>query len=259
MSGLLNSQSVPVIEPCCTATRIDGAANPTFEESFQGDHPMQHASITAPLRVETVLPSLPRWTRAIDISGAAFALLFFAPILLAIFVAMLLVDRGPVLFRHKRIGHNGREFYCLKFRTMVVDADERLKQLLATSPEARASWMRDQKLKNDPRITVVGKFLRVSSLDELPQFWNVLVGEMSLVGPRPITHSEVDRYGRYFVDYISVRPGITGLWQISGRNEVSYRRRVAMDVTYARSQSVKLYMRILVFTVPAVLMARGSG
>ena len=201
----------------------------------------------------------PRWARIIDISGAVFALVLFAPVLLLIVIAMLLCDRGPVLFRHKRIGQNGREFLCLKFRTMVVDADERLKQLLATSPEARAAWLRDQKLKNDPRITVVGKFLRVSSLDELPQFWNVLVGEMSLVGPRPITQSEVDRYGRYFADYISVRPGITGLWQISGRNDVSYRRRVAMDVTYARSQSLSLYMRILVFTVPAVLLARGSS
>lgn len=203
--------------------------------------------------------ALPRWLRTIDIGGAALALVFFAPILLLVVVAMLLCDRGPVLFRHKRIGHNGREFLCLKFRTMVVDADERLKHLLATCPESRASWLRDQKLKNDPRVTLVGKFLRVSSLDELPQFWNVLVGEMSLVGPRPITQSEVGRYGRYFLDYISVRPGITGLWQISGRNDVSYRRRVAMDVTYARSQSLTLYMRILVFTVPAVLMARGSS
>lgn len=220
---------------------------------------MQHASIATPLRIEMPAVALPRWLRAIDISGAAFALIFFAPILLAVVIAMLLCDRGPVLFRHKRIGQDGREFLCLKFRTMVVDADERLAQLLATCPESRASWLRDQKLKNDPRVTLVGKFLRVSSLDELPQFWNVLVGEMSLVGPRPITQSEVGRYGRYFVDYVSVRPGITGLWQISGRNDVSYRRRVAMDVTYARSQSLTLYMRILVFTVPAVLMARGSS
>lgn len=220
---------------------------------------MQYASIVAPMMVDTAPPAPPRWARAIDISGATFALIFFAPVLLLVMLAMVLCDRGPVLFRHKRIGHNGREFFCLKFRTMVVDADERLKHLLATSPEARASWMRDQKLKNDPRVTAVGKFLRVSSLDELPQFWNVLVGEMSLVGPRPITHGEIDRYGRYFVDYISVRPGITGLWQISGRNDVSYRRRVAMDVTYARSQSISLYMRILVFTVPAVIMARGSS
>ncbi|WP_240700148.1 sugar transferase [Sphingomonas gei] len=213
----------------------------------------------APLRIEMPALALPRWLRTIDVGGAALALVFFAPVLLLVVLAMLLCDRGPVLFRHKRIGHNGREFLCLKFRTMVVDADERLQHLLATCPESRASWLRDQKLKNDPRVTLVGKFLRVSSLDELPQFWNVLVGEMSLVGPRPITQSEVGRYGRYFLDYISVRPGITGLWQISGRNDVSYRRRVAMDVTYARSQSLTLYMRILVFTVPAVLMARGSS
>jgi exopolysaccharide production protein ExoY len=211
------------------------------------------------MTVDRSRPVLPRLPRAIDITGAVFALLFFAPMLLLIMLALRLFDRGPMLFRHKRIGHDGREFLCLKFRTMVVDADERLKHLLATNPEARAAWMRDQKLADDPRITLVGRFLRVSSLDELPQFWNVLRGEMSLVGPRPITQDEVRRYGRYFADYVSVRPGITGLWQISGRNDVSYRRRVAMDVTYARSQSLGLYIRILVFTVPAVLMARGSS
>lgn len=200
-----------------------------------------------------------RWMRALDMVGAGCALLFFAPILVLIVAAMLVGDRGPVLFRHRRIGRDGRPFYCLKFRTMVPDAEARLKELLARSPEARAAWMRDQKLKNDPRITPVGKFLRVSSLDELPQLWNVLMGEMSLVGPRPITESEIARYGRYFVHYVRVRPGITGLWQISGRNDVSYRRRVAMDVTYARTASFALYLRILVFTVPAVLLARGSG
>ncbi|UYY57051.1 sugar transferase [Sphingomonas sp. S2-65] len=204
-------------------------------------------------------PRLSRLTRTIDIGGAAFALAFFAPILILIVLAMLVGDRGPILFRHERVGHIGKKFYCLKFRTMVTDADVRLKELLATSPEARAEWLRDHKLKKDPRITLVGRFLRVSSLDELPQFWNVLTGEMSLVGPRPITNSEMRRYGRYVTDYLSVRPGITGLWQISGRNNVSYRRRVAMDVTFARSQSLSLYVRILVFTIPAVLTARGSG
>ena len=201
-----------------------------------------------------------RWIRVIDVVGASFALVFFAPILIIVaLVVMLAGGGGPILFAHTRVGHNGRHFHCLKFRTMVHDAEARLQQLLDSDPEARLSWQRDQKLRNDPRITPVGRFLRVSSLDELPQFWNVLMGEMSLVGPRPITDAEVMRYGRYFADYISVKPGITGLWQISGRNDVSYRRRVAMDVAYARSQSVSLFLRILVFTVPAVLMARGSA
>jgi exopolysaccharide production protein ExoY len=141
---------------------------------------------------------------------------------------------------------------------MAVDAEARLSELLKNDPVARLEWDRDHKLKNDPRITPIGNFLRKSSLDELPQLFNVLIGEMSLVGPRPIVIGEVARYGRYFQQYCSVRPGITGLWQISGRNDVTYRRRVAMDVTYARAQSYGLNMRILVGTVPSVLFARGS-
>jgi lipopolysaccharide/colanic/teichoic acid biosynthesis glycosyltransferase len=217
------------------------------------------AQYTAPSAGTGTRQGLSGLMRAIDVMGASLALVFFAPVLIAIMLAMLAGDRGPVLFSHERIGRDGRRFGCLKFRTMVTDADTRLTELLATSPEARIAWLRDHKLPNDPRITLVGRFLRISSLDELPQFWNVLIGDMSLVGPRPITHSETHRYGRYLAHYLSVRPGITGLWQISGRNDVSYRRRVAMDVTFARTQSFSLYLRILVFTIPAVLSARGSS
>ena len=141
---------------------------------------------------------------------------------------------------------------------MGVDAPDRLAAVLAEDPEARACWERDHKLKNDPRITPIGGFLRRSSLDELPQLINVLRGDMSIVGPRPITMVEAERYGRYIVEYVSVAPGITGLWQISGRNDVSYRRRVALDVAFARSRSLPLYVKIAVMTVPAVLFARGS-
>ncbi len=154
--------------------------------------------------------------------------------------------------------YGGRLFRCCKFRTMAIDAEERLTELLDRDPEARAEWARNHKLRNDPRITSLGGFLRRSSLDELPQFFNVLKGDMSLVGPRPIVLAEVGFYGRYFNDYCRVRPGITGLWQISGRSLVSYRRRVALDVTYVRSHCAMLYMKILARTVPAVLRGYGS-
>ena len=203
--------------------------------------------------------STDRWIRTIDIVGAAFALVLFAPLLLVVALAVAAGADGPIVFAHRRIGKNGKYFHCLKFRTMVRDAEKKLQAVLDSCPEKRASWLRDQKLKDDPRITRLGRFLRVSSLDELPQLWNVLMGDMSLVGPRPITDAEVPRYGRYFADYAKVKPGITGLWQISGRNDVSYRRRVAMDVAYARSLSVGLFLRILAFTIPAVISARGSS
>ncbi|MBY8829730.1 sugar transferase [Hephaestia mangrovi] len=201
-----------------------------------------------------------RAVRLCDITIAMMAIFLLAPVLIVVTLAVIVGGgSGPILFRHARIGRDGNVFYCLKFRTMQKDAEARLEHLLASSPAHREEWERDHKLRRDPRITVVGRFLRVTSLDELPQLWNVVIGEMSLVGPRPITEAEIHRYRRYFADYARVRPGITGLWQISGRNDVNYRRRVAMDVTYARSTSLGLYLRILVLTVPAVLLARGSA
>lgn len=196
--------------------------------------------------------------RALDVLFALSALLIFAPLMLVLALFIAILDPGPIFFAHKRIGLGGREFYCLKFRSMAVDAEQRLQTLLASDERAREEWARDQKLRNDPRITSIGQFLRKSSLDELPQLFNVLRGEMSLVGPRPIVRNEVARYGRYFEHYCAVRPGITGLWQISGRNDVSYRRRVAFDVTFTRLLSTGLYLRILVATVPSVLMQRGT-
>ena len=197
-------------------------------------------------------------TRLLDIAIALCALVFLAPMLALIAAAIKLQDGGPVFFSHERIGRGGRRFGCFKFRSMVVDAKERLAALLATDPQARADWARDQKLRRDPRITSLGLFLRKSSLDELPQFWNVLRGDMSIVGPRPIVFEEVARYGRRFYSYCSVRPGITGLWQVSGRNETGYRRRVAMDHLYAQRNSLGLYLWIVISTVPAVLLRRGS-
>lgn len=196
--------------------------------------------------------------RLLDVTIALLALLFFLPLLVIISVLILVTDPGPVIFAHKRIGHGGKPFYCLKFRSMAVDAKERLEALLAADPRARKEWLLNQKLRDDPRITRIGAVLRKTSLDELPQLLNVLRGDMSLVGPRPIVVDEIERYGRYFTHYCRVRPGITGLWQVSGRSDVSYRRRVAFDVVYTRSYSVALNTKILLFTIPCVLRQRGS-
>jgi exopolysaccharide production protein ExoY len=197
-------------------------------------------------------------TRVIDVILSAAAIVFMAPAFLVIAVMIWLDDHGPVLFHHERIGLGGRTFKCLKFRSMSVDAEARLESLLATNPMARAEWEREHKLRDDPRITSIGAFLRKSSLDELPQFLNILRGDMSLVGPRPIVDAEVARYGKHFRHYCAVRPGLTGLWQVSGRNDVSYRDRVVMDVAYVRSKCVTLDLEILFKTVPAVLLRRGS-
>lgn len=208
--------------------------------------------------VQTVARSDLSIGRALDIVLSIAALIFLAPLLLLVAVLVYIVDPGPVLFGHRRLGKDGRIFRCWKFRSMVIDADVRLRALLEADPAARAEWEADHKLRDDPRVTRIGHFLRKSSLDELPQFFNVLMGDMSLVGPRPIVGDEVAKYGRYFSDYCRVRPGITGLWQISGRNDVSYRRRVALDVAYVRSKSVGLDLGILLLTVPRVVARRGS-
>ena len=199
-----------------------------------------------------------RAMRVVDIGFSLTALVFLAPLMFLIALAVILSDGGPAVFAHRRIGKNGRTFGCLKFRSMRPNAEALLQALLAENPEARLEWERDHKLTHDPRITALGKFLRRSSLDELPQFLNVLQGEMSLVGPRPIVEAEAGRYGRRLEHYSRLRPGITGLWQVSGRSAATYRRRVACDSLYARRRSLTLNARILVSTVPAVLKARGA-
>lgn len=196
--------------------------------------------------------------RTADIVIAVVALIVLAPLLALVALIVYLSDRGPVIFAHQRLGRDGRSFGCLKFRSMVTDAQERLRHLLETDAEARAEWARDHKLRNDPRITPIGRFIRKTSIDELPQLWNVIRGEMSIVDPRPIVEAERARYGRYFRHYAAVRPGLIGLWQVSGRNDVSYRRRVACDVLYARRYSLRTNTAIMVKTVPAVLLSRGA-
>ena len=198
-----------------------------------------------------------QFKRALDLVLTLLAGGFFALSLLVISIAIRLDSKGPVFFRQRRIGREGRPFMVYKFRTMALDAPERLQRHLAANPEAKAEWEATQKLKNDPRITRVGNILRQTSLDELPQIFNVLKGEMSLVGPRPIVDNEVEKYGEDFELYTRVRPGITGLWQISGRNNISYARRVWLDKHYVCNWSVWMDLLILGRTIPAVL--RGTG
>jgi len=196
--------------------------------------------------------------RAIDILGAGTALLFALPVFLVLAV-LVRMDGGRIFYAHERVGRSGRLFGCLKFRSMVVDADKRLAELLERDPVARAEWETSRKLKNDPRVTWVGRFLRASSLDELPQLINVLRGDMSLVGPRPVQISELAAYyGAAAQHYLSVRPGITGPWQISGRSDTSYAQRVALDVGYATNPSLWNDVKILFRTPMAVIARRGA-
>ena len=169
-----------------------------------------------------------------------------------------MILEGQYFFRQPRIGRDGRVFQVLKFRTMSVDAEAVLEQFLREHPDLRLEWERDQKLRSDPRVTRLGRWLRRSSLDELPQLWNVFCGEMSLVGPRPIVASEVERYGEWFEMYTRVSPGMAGLWQVSGRNAVGYDERVQMDVSYIRNWSVWLDLVILAKLPAAILSSRGA-
>ena len=196
--------------------------------------------------------------RAIDIVIASLLLLILAPLMLLVALAIWLSDRGPVLYAHPRLGRDGRSFPSFKFRTMVVDADRQLLRLLATDSDAREEWSRDFKLRRDPRITPLGDFLRQSSLDQLPQLINVLRGEMSIVGPRPIAEREIERYGRYFHHYSAVKPGLTGLWLIGRGNNPNYQRRIALDIGYARNKSLALDLRIIAVTLPAMLFVWAS-
>ena len=196
--------------------------------------------------------------RGIDISVSALALFVLLPLLVLIGLLVWAGDRGNPIFRHKRIGRSGRTFGCLKFRTMVTDSQAVLERHLEESRAARLEWAATHKLKNDPRITPVGQFLRKTSLDELPQLANVLMGQMSLVGPRPIVQAEVAHYGREFERCFSIPPGITGLWQVSGRSNCSYAERVALDLRYVTQWRLRNDLRILIMTMPAVLSQRGS-
>jgi Undecaprenyl-phosphate galactose phosphotransferase WbaP len=198
------------------------------------------------------------WKRVLDVSVALVAGIFLLPLILIIAAAVKLTSPGHLFYGHLRVGRNNARFRVWKFRTMVNDADTLLAERLATDPLLQIEWDRDQKLRQDPRLTPIGKLLRRFSLDELPQLWNVIKGEMSVVGPRPICEAEIAKYREYFADYTKVLPGISGLWQVSGRNETTYPYRVYLDTYYVNNWSLLLDLRILLRTVKAVLTARGA-
>ena len=199
-----------------------------------------------------------RFKRILDTALTVCGILLLAPTAVLLALCIKLDSHGPCLYRQERIGRGGRRFQALKFRTMVVDAEDRLAACLARDESLRREWEQNHKIKDDPRLTRIGALLRKSSMDELPQLWNVLAGEMSLVGPRPIIEAEREKYGRVFEEYVRVRPGLTGLWQISGRNDTGYERRVRLDQYYVRNWSVWFDIWILAKTVPAVLRGRGA-
>jgi len=181
----------------------------------------------------------------------------FLPIIL-ITVATLLLSKGPVIFHQDRLGYGGRAFRVYKFRTMIPDAQKVLAEILAKNPTLKAEWERDYKLKKDPRVTWIGRLLRRTSLDELPQLWNIFKGDMSIVGPRPIEPFEIARYGRFARHYYAQRPGLTGLWQVSGRSNTSYQRRVILDTYYSKKKSLLLDVKIIARTVRVVLFGSGA-
>lgn len=196
--------------------------------------------------------------RGFDICVASIGLILLSPFLICLYSLVYSATKGHPIFSHERIGFGGRKFNVYKFRTMYLDADERLELLLESCNESKEEWEKDFKLKNDPRVTKIGDFLRKTSLDELPQLINVLKGEMSLVGSRPITEAEIQKYGEYFEYFTAVTPGITGLWQVSGRNDIDYDERVQLDVWYVRNWSIELDIQILIKTVLVVLKRKGS-
>jgi lipopolysaccharide/colanic/teichoic acid biosynthesis glycosyltransferase len=197
--------------------------------------------------------------RSGDIVFSLAVLTLGSPVLLLLGLLVKVTSRGPVFYVQQRVGRGYRSFGCIKFRTMRRDADKVLSAVLAQSPDLEEEFRNDFKLRNDPRITRLGKFLRRSSLDELPQFLNVLRGEMSVVGPRPIVRKELPRYGDRMDEVLAVRPGLTGLWQVSGRNNLSYEKRVKLDLRYARHRSLRMDLKIIARTFLVILDPRDRG
>jgi len=205
------------------------------------------ASVSSPVPVGT------NSKRLIDVILASVGILLLAPLFVICYLLTVATSPGPALFRHRRVGFGGKHFDCLKFRTMRTDASERLHELIESDPVAAAEWAASRKLRRDPRVTAIGAVMRKSSLDELPQLFNVLRGEMSIVGPRPVTEEELERYTTCVGAYLACRPGITGLWQVSGRSTTTYEKRVACDAFYAQNWSMALDAKILIVTIPALL------
>jgi exopolysaccharide production protein ExoY len=223
----------------------------------QGGDGFMHTAPMGP-----TMPNRYSWKRAskriLDIVLSSTMLMILAPVMIAI-ALLVWRDGGRIFFGHPRIGRGGKTFHCMKFRSMVPNAEQALRGLLERDAEAAEMWQKYRKLDRDPRITTVGNILRATSLDELPQLYNVLRGDMSLVGPRPVVQEELEeQYGPYAASYLAVRPGITGLWQVSGRSDTSYKARVALDTQYVQQLSLWRDLKILAKTVPAVLSRRGA-
>lgn len=196
--------------------------------------------------------------RTFDICASLLVILFFGWLYIALMIIVKLTSKGPVFYGHKRVGKNGKEFRCWKFRSMVIDAEEQLKKILAEDPVRAAEWEKDRKFTDDPRVTKIGKFLRKTSLDELPQIFNILNGTMSFIGPRPVTEGELEKYGNKRKYVLSVTPGLSGMWQVSGRSDTVYEERVTLDSYYVQNWSIWLDMWILVRTVWVVLLGKGA-
>jgi Undecaprenyl-phosphate galactose phosphotransferase WbaP len=197
--------------------------------------------------------------RLFDIMFSLSVLILFAPVYLLLALSIALSSSGPIFYVQERVGKNHKMFYCLKFRTMVENADDILLEIMEKSPHLRQEFEDNFKLKKDPRITLIGRFLRMTSLDEFPQFWNVLKGDMSVVGPRPLVEEELPRYGRYINKVLTIRPGITGLWQVSGRNDIPYPRRVQIDLYYANEKNLWMDMWIVFKTIGVVIFPKNNG
>ncbi len=223
------------------------------------DAPVSPTAGTAP--VEPVFAALPRQamlTRCVDVFGAVLLIVVLLPVFIIIALVCGMTSEGSPIFSHQRVGQGGIRFGCLKFRTMYAGSEQKLTVLLQQQPALRAEWEAGFKLRHDPRVTPFGRILRVTSLDELPQLFNVLRGDMSLVGPRPIVTAELARYGRYAESYLVMKPGLTGLWQVTGRSGSNYRHRIAADHLYALKKNALFDLRIILATVPAVLIGKGA-
>jgi lipopolysaccharide/colanic/teichoic acid biosynthesis glycosyltransferase len=250
-----DSESASTTEPELTVRHID----PSHDEPE-----VHHDSIEIEIDLDSItgtgfLRSIDRpLKRAVDIILSALVLGVASPLLLVIWVVIRTTSTGPAIFSHRRIGAGGVYFDCYKFRTMVQNADELLDKVLSEDEDLREEYARMHKLTDDPRITSIGKLLRKTSLDEFPQFWNVLKGDMSIVGPRPIVDEEVKRYGRWLSLVLLYRPGITGLWQVSGRNDTTYAERVALDRRYVLTRNLATDLSIILRT-PAVMVKRNGA
>jgi lipopolysaccharide/colanic/teichoic acid biosynthesis glycosyltransferase len=224
------------------STEIDFSSNPVVASDIVRRHSVPNSPLARIFDITLILLACP------------YIIVFF----IVISILIMMDSKGSVFYKQTRIGKGGRRFNALKFRTMVLKADQVLQKYLDESPELKSEWLATHKLKNDPRVTRVGAILRKLSLDEMPQFWNILIGDMSLIGPRPIVDEEIEKYGRCFELYIQVRPGLTGLWQVSGRSDTSYQRRVELDEYYLLHRSIKLDFQILLKTIYVVVGRKGA-